>query len=688
MSINESYEFLINSINDNLNLFAPIIKKKIESKYLPKNPWMSSALLTSLKKKNKLFVKCKGKHKTSIEYINFVKYCNMYNKIIKAAKNLYYQTQFNENKNDIKKTWEIINSLLNKNKCANLPSEFIIDEVKTTGKDVICNKFCDFFSNIGPDLANKIPLPINKFDYYLNKKEPLLNSMYFEPTTEIEILDTIKALKSKSSSGLDGISNKFIKKIINALLSPLKIIINKSLETGIVPDKMKIAKIIPLFKSNNPKLLTNYRPISLLPCISKILEKIVHKRVVNFCDHFNVINVNQFGFRSGTSTIDAISKLTHEILIKKEKNYHTLSTFLDLSKAFDTIDHNILLNKLYHYGIRGNTLKWFQSYLFKRSHCVYFDNNVSDIKKIACGVPQGSVLGPLLFLLYINDIEYALTYSSMILFADDTTIFHSKQNLKECVSELELDLATINDWFKANKLSLNISKTNFMHFPIRNSHQISSIKFDNFTINSTKTSKFLGIILDQDLNWKPHCEYIKKKLNSNLFSLKRLKNILSSGVLKTIYHSIIECHLTYGIQSWGSTFKYVLKPLQVVQKKALRCIYKKPYNHPTAELFKTNCILTFDNLYKLSLLKFMYRYHNDLLPVTLNQIYVNNNDIHNHYTRLHNEPHQYMYKKDVVHRSFIVKSPVLWNMLPNDIKSSNNFKLFCKRTKKYLLSND
>ena len=225
-----------------------------------------------------------------------------------------------------------------------------------------------------------------------------------------------------------------------------------------------------------------------------------------------------------------------------------------------------------------------------------------------------------------------------------------------------------------------------MHFTLPKINKISKLKFDNFNINSTKTTKFLGITLDQDLNWKAHCSYVNKKLNSSLFSIKRLKNILSVSVLKTLYYSLFECHLTYGILTWGNTFKYILKPLLISQKKALRCIFKKPYNHPTMELYTNNKILSIENLYNLHLCKLMYKYYNNLLPVALNNIFVNNNNIHGYNTRFHNEPHRFLYKKDIVCRSFLVKAPLIWNSLPIEIKTSPNIKLFNKRTKKHLLS--
>ena len=241
------------------------------------------------------------------------------------------------------------------------------------------------------------------------------------PNTPGDIIAIISSFKSKTSSGHDGVSSKLVKDLKYALSFPLSIIINNSLAVGLVPNMAKLAKIIPIYKAKDKKDISNYRPISLLPVVSNILEKVVHKNLYTFLEKNKDVYASQYGFRKNRSTVNAITELVCHITNAIENKQNTPSVFLDLSKAFDTIDHNILLHKLEFYGVRGLALNWFQSYLTDRKQYVLYNNVQSQTLDITCGVPQGSVLGPLLFLIYVNDIANCLAHSKLISFADDTT---------------------------------------------------------------------------------------------------------------------------------------------------------------------------------------------------------------------------------------------------------------------------
>ena len=277
-------------------------------------------------------------------------------------------------------------------------------------------------------------------------------------------------MKPKTSSGYDDISNKLVKELHPVILEPLTEVINRSLHEGIFLKDMKRSDTIPLYKTKEKYYTTNYRPISLLLTLSKILEKVVYKRTVKFLDKNKILYNSQYGFREKHSCIDAVMELTTEILKSKEHNLHTVSVFLDLSKAFDTLDPKILIKKLEKYGLRGVVLNWFESYLMNRQlrvKCKVTKENktqYSNLYDVEYGAPQGSCLGPLLFLLFTNDLYLNIEHCSAILFADDTTVYKSHRNtryLKWCV---EQDLTIISDWFKANKLTLNLEKTEYMFF--------------------------------------------------------------------------------------------------------------------------------------------------------------------------------------------------------------------------------
>ena len=305
---------------------------------------------------------------------------------------------------------------------------------------------------------------IGQGDDYSPSLQPFNNNTFFlDPIDPRDVIDLSKKLKPKSSTGFDNISTKLVKETIELTANPLSHIFNLSLSTGIFPDDMKIAKVIPIFKASNPQCLNNYRPISLLPAFSKLLEKLVHKKLYSFLTAENLLYKHQYGFRQKHSTIHPLIHFLNFCSNAQDKNISevTLSIFCDLSKAFDVIDHDILYNKLNRLGIRGTALKWFQSYLTHRLQYVEVDGHKSSHKYIVHGVPQGSILGPLIFLLYINDIQF-LSKENILSFADDTTVLVSSSDRNELFEKANRILTKIHNYFTANKLLLNIEQTKFI----------------------------------------------------------------------------------------------------------------------------------------------------------------------------------------------------------------------------------
>ena len=346
---------------------------------------------------------------------------------------------------------------------------------------------------------------------------------------------------------------------------------------------MKLAEIIALHKSKDRELCSNYRPISLLITISKVLEKIVYKRVYNFLNSTNQIYEKQYGFRAKHSCENAVSDLVGELVKNIQDKKYTVTLFLDLSKAFDTLEYKVIFHKMHKYGIRGTALNWFKNYLTNRQLRVKINpgehgtNIISDSFPVTYGNPQGSCLGPLIFLIFCNDLSNSLMHSTCIQFADDTTIYCSSKNLRYLKWQIMEDLNSISDWFKANKLTLNLNKTNYMVFNPKPNEDINiTIHFEYTALPRVHNTKFLGIWIDDQLNWKCHLTHLQLKLKSNLCLLRKSKNLLLPTTKIVLYYAQIFSHLNYGIICWGSMAKHSdKKPIEKIQNQCVSLIDPK-----------------------------------------------------------------------------------------------------------------
>ena len=683
-NVNKAYECFINKLIYYYDKNMPVIHCKQRINNI-KNPWITQGILRSIKTRNKLYKSYISKP-TEQRLKEYKKYRNRLTNIIRISKKTYYSRKLEKAEGNLNETWKVINNIINRNKPHNKLNSIKSNTKEITDPEEIAHTFNSFFTNVGPELASKINKSNNShFSQYLPESKQ--NAMFFISTHEHEILKIVKALKTKNSSGYDGISTKLLKQIIPNIVSPLEYIFNLSLSTGCCPDLLKIAKVIPIYKKEDPSQVNNYRPISLLPSISKILEKIVYKRLDSFLLLNNILISSQFGFRKKFSTDFAITKLLDNVVQSLSNKEHVIAIFMDLSKAFDTIDHNILLYKLEKYGIRGIVLSWFKSYLSNRQQFVSINDSNSSYLNIKCGVPQGSILGPLLFLIYINDIVNSSPILSFILFADDTNILLSHKNLTELINVINCELSKVSSWFKCNKLSLNISKTNVMHFHTSrtNENLPHNINIDSLPLEQKDHVKFLGITIDDHLTWNQHICNISSSIAKGIGILYKVKDLLLQQSLLMIYNTLILPYIHYCNIVWGNCSKTKLDHILLLQKKAVRICSKAKYLSHTNILFHRLKVLKVHDINYLQIAIFMFKYNKEMLPPVFNGFFSYNNNLHSYPTRTCNNIHLSNPKILLAHKSLRHHGPDIWNSLLDSIKEISILSSFIKGIKQHFL---
>ena len=496
------------------------------------------------------------------------------------------------------------------------------------------------------------------------------------------------SLDESKSPGSYDIPIKMVKYLSNPLANILSDLINESFSSGVHPSLLKFAKVIPIYKAKSRLDVSNYRPISLLPIFNKIFEKLMHKRLTSSLEKHNVLFSHQFGFQKNKSTTQAILDLCNQLTMALDKKEISCCIFLDFAKAFDTVDHKILLDKLNHYGIRGSALNWFRSYLSSRTQKVCINGILSEPNFISHGVPQGSVLGPLLFLLYINDLPSCSNILKFHLFADDTSIFFSHTNAKDLESIVNQELKIVSTWLSANRLTLNVDKSNFLI--ISNKKKTSSaidIRIDDVSIKEKDYIKYLGVLIDNKLNWKQHAQYVNMKISKGIGILAKMRHFVQTDVLRQLYHVFFSPHIRYGLINWGSASKCATTKLSQCLKKVIRIMTFADYKAKSNPLFSKLGLLNFENLYKLEAAKFMYDISNNNLTSTICDLFQKTKARHSYKTRQATKnKFSFPLITTECRKKFITFDGVkIWNEIPLEIRSMSSKNLFKKYLHKWLL---
>ena len=644
-------------------------------------PWVTEGLRVSTRVKNKLY-KRSLRHPTALNQTEYAKYRNRLTHLLRKQHRNYYESLIQQNKNNLTKTWSIIKSVINNKKSISKCSKFVNNNTTISDDLEIANHFNNYFAKIGPNLAKGIP------DTTITHKEFLQdshdNSIFLRPITDEEIDNIIKSLKN-GSPGIDDICAKPTKYVKDLIIHPLRYVCELSLSQGCFPHELKVSKIIPLYKSGDKTLFNNYRPISLLPLFSKVLERLMYDRLYSFLVKYSILYSFQFGFRKAHSTYMALTCMLDKLHNALERGEYAIGIFIDFRKAFDTVDHGILLYKLYHYGVRGAAYDWFCDYLKNRTQLVSYHNTQSNYADISCGVPQGSILGPLLFLIYINDMAYVSKQLFSVLFADDTNIFDTNSDLKSLIDNVNIELEKNVTWLNANKLSLNVEKTHYMLF--RNKGRIIEntlkVYMNSQEISEVETTKFLGIIIDNRLNWKHHIDSICNKVSKNIGIILIARRVFNKSTLLSLYYSFIYPYLIYCIHVWGSAYETHLRKLKILQKKVIRIISGVPPRSHTDPLFSDLKILKFNNLYRYYVALFMYKLTLGKLP-NIFPMFVLNSHVHEHGTRQAHHYHLPPCRTNLIKMSLSFQGPQIWNELVLNIDVDCAVSTFKNRLKMYI----
>lgn len=537
----------------------------------------------------------------------------------------------------------------------------------------MANFINEYFINIGVKMSEKIPVPEHKY----NCGSHISDTLFLRPLTRNELIEHIASLKSGSSSGHDNISVDVIKQTHAQILAPLLHIFNLIFEKGIIPCHFKVSIVVPIHKSGSKSDVRNYRPISLISNFAKLFEKCLKHRLVEFCEVNGILSGNQFGFTRGLSTADAMYRLVSEITSNLNLGRKCIGVFLDLARAFDTVPHAGLLKVLSDYGVRGITLDLFKNYLCDRYQMLRINKSMSERQKIKIGIPQGTVIGPILFIIYLNSLLNMDIGGLAVSYADDTALVFDGGSWEEAKGRVVTGLGRVKNWLETFRLTLNLEKTRYIAFSLTGANRpdFADILIGDSRIVAVHQIKYLGIVIDEFLKWAPHVDHLSNKIRALIHKFYILRHFLTQKLLIILYKSLVESLIRYGILVWGGLYESTLYNLNIVQKYILKVIYKRKKTYPTDLLFSCD-VCNIRVIYLTTVCTYWYGHAKQYVD-------------HHYGTRSRVNEHL---KIPQNHKTLNLKfvdyiAPKAYNLLPRDLKQITTTKKFAKECKEYIYSN-